>query len=62
MDPEDARQGHEIQRSITFVLEGLRLVQQQGFVPTPTGRSPWEDDSWQAWQKRAVGMPKSSGP
>ncbi len=51
LDPADRRSWLETQRAITLVLEGLRLVQQQGVVPMPARAG--EQNLWQAWQRRA---------
>jgi AcrR family transcriptional regulator len=59
-DPEARETWEALHRSVTLLLEGLRLVQQQGVVPTLSARTEWEEDPWRAWKMRAVAMPRSS--
>ena len=51
-----------LQRSLTFLLEGLRLVHLQGVVPSLPGPSDWEQDPWTVWKTRAAATRRSFDP
>jgi len=57
---DDVGAWSELQHAITFVLEGLRLVQQQGVVPSLPATADWEENPWRAWRRHAAAMLKSS--
>lgn len=59
-DPEDSATWNQLNRALQFLLEGLRLVEQQGVVPSLPRRPEWEENPWQAWQTRASATQKSS--
>lgn len=60
-DPADTATWDRLNRALHFLLEGLRLVEQQGVVPSLPRRPEWEENPWQAWQTRASATQKSSG-
>jgi hypothetical protein len=57
---DDVSAWTELQHAITFVLEGLRLVNQQGVVPSLPPTADWEENPWRAWRRHAAAMLKTS--
>lgn len=60
-DSEDTATWDRLNHALHFLLEGLRLVEQQGVVPSLPRRPEWEENPWQAWQTRASATQNSSG-
>ena len=52
----DRHAWEDLNRSLTSLLEGLRLVQQQGMLPALPGL---EEEPWQAWSRRGAPTPRS---